>query len=101
MFYLSTTIGSSSNYTSVHRTFPGIVKNVSDYDASNREWFKMAPIDSYHLYGPYVETFTRQPVVTVSSKTKSSALGPELSKQLTIVSAAVLLISDLVSIGSI
>ena len=100
MFYSSTRIGSSSSYTSVHRTFPGIVKNVSNYDAPNREWFKFAPIDSYHLYGPYVETFTRQPVVTLSSKKTSSALGPEQSKQLTLVSAAVLLISDLVSIGA-
>mmetsp|Transcript_20198 Transcript_20198/g.28960 ORF Transcript_20198/g.28960 Transcript_20198/m.28960 type:complete len:1519 (+) Transcript_20198:482-5038(+) len=98
MFYLSTKIGSGNDYTSVHRTFPGMVKNVTNYDAPNREWFKLAPIDSYHLYGPYVETFTRQPVVTLSSMKKSSVIGSDDSKPLTIVSAAVMLISDLVAI---
>ena len=73
MFYLSTKINlKSGGYVSVHRTLPGIVKDNNTYDATERSWFKKAPKNSYYLYGPYVETFTRQPVITLSTMITTS-----------------------------
>lgn len=96
MFYLSTKIASSDgSYTSVHRTFPGVARPDAKYNAAERDWFKYAPEDAYHMDGPYIETFTRQAVLTLSSMKPSSVS----SQSLTIVSAAVMLISELASIG--
>ena len=92
MFYVSTQIGSSSNYMSVHRTFPGVKRNTTNYDPPNRSWFRNAPIDSYYFYGPYIETFTKQVVVTLSTKSRTTALGTSSADRITTVSAAVFLI---------
>ena len=98
MFYLSTKINlKSGGYVSVHRTQPGIVKNSNTYDATGRPWFKKAPKNSYNLYGPYVETFTRQPVITLSTMVTSSITRESLQT----VAAAVMLISELSTIGEI
>lgn len=103
MFYLSTKISlSSSSYVAVHRTFPGIVKNSTiydpkPYDPPNRHWFKNAPQDSYNMYGPYVETFSRQRVVTLS--TLSTATDAATNQMLSTVAAGVMLIDTLSSIG--
>ena len=100
MFYLSTKINlKSGGYVSVHRTQPGIVKNSNTYDATGRPWFKKAPKNSYHLYGPYVETFTRQPVITLSTMITSS--DTNTGESLQTVAAAVMLISELSTIGEI
>jgi hypothetical protein len=101
MFYLSAKIGtSSSRYQSVHRTFPGILKNSTPpYDPPGRSWFKHAPENALNLYGPYRETFTRQFVVTLSSMKKSIALGSSPAQNITIVSAAVMLLSEITAIG--
>lgn len=100
MFYLSTKISlTSGDYVSVHRTLPGIVKNNNSYDPTIRSWFKKAPMNSYYLNGPYVETFTKQPVITLSSmKTGSDS---ETGESLQTVAAAVMLISELSTIGGI
>lgn len=97
MFYLSTKISlPSGKYFAVHRTFPGIVKNISDYDPPKRQWFTDAKQNSYNLYGPYVETFTEQSVITLSTlSTTTDSTG----KSLTTVAAGVMLIRELSSIG--
>ena len=100
MFYLSTKISfNSGDYVSVHRTLPGIVKNNNSYDPTMRSWFKKAPLNSYYLYGPYVETFTKQPVITLSSMKTGSDSGT--GESLKTVAAAVMLISELSTIGEI
>jgi len=100
MFYLSTKINlKSGEYVSVHRTLPGIVKDNNTYDATERSWFKKAPKNSYYLYGPYVETFTRQPVITLSTMITSSDTNTGESLQTVV--AAVMLISELSTIGEI
>jgi hypothetical protein len=48
------------------------VKNITDYDSTQRSWFSRAPVDSFYLYGPYKETFTQQLVVTLSSRKQTS-----------------------------
>ena len=97
MFYVSAaTTLTSGEQISLHRTFPGIVKNITTYNAYARPWFAKAPIDGVYFYGPYQETFTRQLVVTLSSKKISYAL----SRPVTVVSAAVLLLTDMQSIIS-
>ena len=98
MFYLSTKITfRNDSYISIHRTFPGVQKNSTTYNPPSRQWFKRAPQDSYYLYGPYVEGFTQQPVITLSSmkSTTDSATGLPL----TFVSGAVMLISEVAAIG--
>ena len=98
MFYLSTKISLySGGNILVHRTFPGVQKNTKTYDPSTRLWFTDAPENSYYLYGPYVETFTKQSVVTLSSM--KTATDFPTGDKLTTVSAAVLLISELAAIG--
>ena len=75
MFYQSTVLcssGSSScldNYAAIHRTYPGIQKDTTPaYDPGERPWFKKAPPSGVYLYGPYVESFTKQLVLTISSR---------------------------------
>eukprot|EP01031_Cornospumella_fuschlensis_P028932 gene28932-34918_t len=93
MFYLSTQLKTASNaYTMIHRTFPGIVKNETSYDPSQRTWFSSAPMDSFFLYGPYRETFTKLFAVTLSSRTATA------DSSLTFVSAAVMLVDDLAKV---
>ena len=84
---------------SVHRTLPGIVKNDNTYDPTKRSWFIKAPKDSYYLNGPYVETFTRQPVITLSTRITST--DTNTGESLETVAAAVMLISELSTIGEI
>ncbi len=43
--------------------YPGSVKNNDHYDPPSRGWFKRAPENVYYLDGPYIETFTRNPVI--------------------------------------
>ena len=98
MFYLSTKISlPSGKYIAVHRTFPGIVKDEITYDPPKRPWFLDAKQNSYNLYGPYVETFTKQSVITLS--TLSTTTDPGTGRSLTTVAAGVMLISELSSIG--
>lgn len=97
MFYLSAEVTENGVRNMVHRTYPGIEKNSTSYDPSQRSWFKNAPVDSYYLYGPYRETFTRQLVLTVSSRQYVDSL-PTSGASATVVSAAVLLIDDLRSV---
>lgn len=78
---------STGDYYSIHRTYPGIIKNSTSYDGSTRPWFTNAPVGGFYLYGPYRETFTRQLVLTLSSKRYTGIA--------TVVNAAVLLLSDL------
>ena len=106
MYYLSTKVAQTdstgaNNYYVLHRTYPGILKNNTDYDPSLRSWFKNAPQDSaLNLYGPYQESFTKQFTVTLSTKKvawkTSSSNGRTYA--LTTVAAAVILIKDLSSI---
>jgi hypothetical protein len=99
MFYLSTKIAlKAGGYISVHRTFPGVQKTSKTYDPTSRNWFVNAPENSYYLYGPYMETFTKQPVVTLSSM--KTATDSSTGDRLTTVSAGVLLISELAAIVS-
>ena len=96
-FYLSAVLFSSSgsDYYAIHRTYPGLIKNESAYNPSLRPWFSKAPVDSYYMYGPYRETFTKELVVTVSSKqTTYIAAG----RRVTVVAAAVILLDNLQSI---
>lgn len=97
MFYASTKVFLQDEYYVSHRTFPGIVKNVSNYDPSKRSWFLNAPVDAFYLYGPYRETFTRQLVLTISSKkilnVKIPSTGQTASAE--VVVASVVLLDDL------
>ena len=100
MFYLSTKIAlKDGSHIAVHRTFPGVQKDSTTYDSSGRPWFVNAPQDSYYLYGPYIESFTRQPVITLSSMKPSK--DPKTGLSLQLVSGGVMLISELASIGDI
>lgn len=68
MFYVSAQVYTDLNsYVSIHRTFPGIIKNSTSYDPPSRSWFANAPENAVYLYGPYRETFTKQLVLTLSS----------------------------------
>lgn len=99
MFYLSAQVFTSpaqTSYFSIHRTYPGILKNDTAYDPSKRGWFLAAATDGIGLDGPYRETFTKQIVVTLSSRKTSTALGA--STPITVVSAAVMLIQDVAKI---
>lgn len=98
MFYLSTMIYvKSSEYVTVHRSFPGVRIPLPSYNPANSPWFTRAPENSYSLYGPYLEEFTQQPVITLSSmKTSRDTVTGE---KLTTVSAAAILISELAAIG--
>lgn len=98
MFYLSAAVtpaGASSPTHVVHRTYPGIEKNQSSYDPSQRSWFAQAPINGTNVYGPYVESFTKQIVLTLSSK-KRRVL--QTGATVDVVAGAVLLIQDVASI---
>ncbi len=67
-FYSSVKLETTSgSYSSIHRTYPGFIKDVSDYDASQRSWFENAAVDYINIYGPYLETFTGEYVITLSS----------------------------------
>lgn len=100
MFYLSSKITlKSGGYISIHRTFPGVQKLSTTYDPSSRNWFVNAAENSYYLYGPYVESFSKQPVVTLSSM--KTAIDTFTGDRLTTVSAGVLLISELAAIGNV
>jgi tetratricopeptide (TPR) repeat protein/uncharacterized protein YegL len=59
---------SSNSYYSLRRTFPGINLDNSTYDSSTRSWFIKAPNDFIYLGLPYVETFSNELVITISSK---------------------------------
>eukprot|EP01033_Poteriospumella_lacustris_P011918 gene11918-8504_t len=98
MFYLSAAVtpaGASAPTHVVHRTYPGIEKNQSSYDPSQRSWFAQAPINGTNVYGPYVESFTKQIVLTLSSK-KRRVL--QTGATVDVVAGAVLLIQDVASI---
>lgn len=84
-------------YFSIHRTFPGIVKDNAAYDPPQRGWFRHAPLGAVYMYGPYVETFTRETVVTLSSKQRLQ-LGSFAS--VTVVGTAVMLLRDVARIVS-
>ena len=102
MFYLSAEVTVNENtgqFFSVHRTFPGILKNDTSYNPVTRPWFANAPIDGVNMYGPYKETFTKQLVITLSSK-KSTYVPNTLSTPVTIVGAAVMLLEDLAKVVS-
>jgi hypothetical protein len=62
MFYNSIKLNTwgpgSPDYVAIHRTYPGTVKNVPDYDPPSRGWFASAPEGGIFMTGPYVETFT-------------------------------------------
>jgi hypothetical protein len=96
MFYLSAKIVDdvhNDGYLAVHRRFPGTIQNNSNYIPYNRQWFTHAPTSGVYLYGPYKETFTKQLVITLSTKTilyfsSSSGFVP-------VVNAAVMLLSDM------
>jgi hypothetical protein len=98
MFYVSASVrddvvGGSSLF-SVHRTFPGTVKNNSNYIPYNRPWFKYAPKDfGVYLYGPYRETFTQELTLTLSAKTTYS-IGSS-NTNIDVVNAAILRLSDM------
>jgi hypothetical protein len=95
MFYLSTQIYTDltqSNYFSLHRTYPGILKNDLSYNPPHRPWFASAPVNGIYVYGPYRETFTGKLVVTLSSKSTLTLLG---SHPTSVVGGAVVLIEDL------
>eukprot|EP01034_Spumella_vulgaris_P027194 gene27194-33882_t len=104
MFYLASSVSmpDNSNYNVIHRTFPGLLKNSSTYDSTQRTWFSRAPEDAFYMYGPYKETFTKELVVTLSSRktatVKSNYFRGGKSHSVTTVSAAVLLLKDLASI---
>lgn len=99
MFYISTKISlNSGGYVSVHRTLPGIVQDSNTYDPTATDWFVNAPQNSYYMYGPYVETFTHQPVITLSSMIRSTDV--VTGEKLQTVVAGVMLISELASIIS-
>lgn len=107
MFYVSAQVMTSGqnnaqNYVSVHRTFPGIDKPyypaTGYYNAPGRSWFKYAPLNAYYLYGPYQETFTKQPVLTLSSRQSSTLSSGGGSYTVNLVTAAVMLLSDIVKV---
>eukprot|EP01031_Cornospumella_fuschlensis_P025871 gene25871-31244_t len=100
MFYLSTivrrdvTLGSS--YYSLHRTYPGIRKDLSTYNPTKRPWFQNASSRGVHLYGPYRESFTKQSVITLSFKQNLSVSDNfSTSHPVEVIGAAVILIDDL------
>jgi hypothetical protein len=71
MFYNSIKLNvygpGSPDYMAVHRTYPGIEKNVPGYDPPSRGWFASAPEGGIFMNGPYVETFTgRMPNDSIS-----------------------------------
>jgi hypothetical protein len=95
MFYLSTQIytdSSRTNYFSLHRTYPGVLKNDFSYNPPLRSWFANAPENGIYVYGPYRETFTDQLVITLSSK---STMTFAQTYPTSVVGAAVVLIDDL------
>jgi hypothetical protein len=95
MFYLSTQIYTDftqSNYFSLHRTYPGILKNDLSYNPPYRPWFTNAPVNGIYVYGPYRETFTGKLVVTLSSKSTLTLLDTHPTS---VVGGAVVLIEDL------
>lgn len=99
MFYLSAQVFTNkakANYFGLHRTYPGILKNDTAYDPSRRGWFLAATTDGIGFNGPYRETFTKQIVVTLSSRKTSTALGE--NSPVTIVAAAVMLVQDVAKI---
>lgn len=63
---------------------------------TERPWYINASINSYNMYGPYVETFTKRLVITLSSR--SNTIIKENDAKVDIVSASVLLVEDLYSI---
>lgn len=105
MFYLSAQVfaanssSSSVPYYAVHRTFPGIYKNDSAYDPSRRTWFTKAPVNGFYLYGPYKETFTKQLVVTLSSKINTIITNAQGGRNaVTVVASGVVLLQSLSTI---
>lgn len=95
-YYLSASLSTSgSGYTAVHRTFPGVNKASQQYDPTTRPWFAKSATNNIYLYGPYIETFTRQPVINLSSRQTAKS---QTGKSVTLVSAAVVLVSTLTDI---
>lgn len=113
MFYLATVYpisysGSSersgipkgASYLAMHRTYPGILKESTTYDSTSRPWFQEAPINDFHVYGPYLETFTKELSLTISSRssTLQPSASPQGSKYITTVSAVVIMLKFLADI---
>jgi hypothetical protein len=109
-FYLSVQVCDSScsdGYISLHRGYPGTVRNSSSYDPPSRGWFVHAPEDAYYMEGPYKETFTSLYVVnlssrkTIVSRTGTNAIGqvvPSLPLPTTIVTSAVITLDALTNL---
>lgn len=101
MFYLTAQIGNGSDYVAIHRTYPGMAKNNDTYDPTLRCWFTHAPLNAVHLHGPYMDTFLRQGVITLSSAQHTQLRASSTSQPIKVVAAAVLLISQLQSVGNL
>lgn len=85
----------TGDYFSIHRLFPGLVRNSPDYDPPHRPWFLNAPEDSYAITEPYmVGFFLKQPLITVSSRKVVQD-----NQNITIVASVDMAVSELSSIG--
>jgi len=85
----------NGEFYSVHRTFPGTLKDIPNYNASARSWFTRAPVDHYYL-GAYKETFTHKNVINLSTKKIVESVSD--SHQITVVSAALMLLEEVQSV---
>lgn len=100
MLTLSTQISApSGDYFSVHRLFPGVVRNSPNYNPPIRPWFTNATEDSYSLSGPYIGFFFKYPLITLSSR--KVVQDPYTHQNVTIVAAADMAVSELSSLGII
>jgi hypothetical protein len=87
LFYLSVQIfDPEGEYDVLHRVFPGTNLNDNTYDPSQRPWFTHSPVDSITVQGPYVETFTKEHVLSFSSRNQITLPDfPSSESQITVV----------------
>ena len=69
MIYISVSIKYSTGaYVNIHRSYPGVQKNSSNFDLWKRDWFAEAPVDAVHVQGPFASFFSKDPIFSISSK---------------------------------
>ena len=99
MFQLSAKVDlPSGQYLSVHRTFPGLMRNSTTYNPPKRPWFKAAKVDSYGVTRPYMGFFIKRPLLTLASK--KIVTDPETKRDITVVGSADMSVTELSSIGN-
>jgi hypothetical protein len=99
LFFFSTAkVYNGRNYDVVHRTLPGVnyVASLGGADPSKTGWYKLAPVNSFNVDGPYLNKQANTFVLTVSSRQDYQDSGPDYSIEL--VTSSIILLDEFINI---